>query len=63
MKKKERKLKLTAEDFTQKVSIDVKLYDGEDEGVTIDEFYSACVQLAYGMGYTSKSIKETFNTD
>ena len=63
MKKKERKLKLTAEDFTQKVSIDVKLYDEEDEGVTMDEFYSACVQLAYGMGYTSKSIKEFFTVE
>ena len=63
MKKKERKLKLTAEDFTQKVSIGVKLYDEEDEGVTIDEFHSACVQLAYGMGYTSKSIKEYFTVE
>lgn len=63
MKNKQRKLKLTAEDFTQKVSIDVKLYDEKDEGVTIDEFYSACVQLAYGMGYTSKSIKEYFTVE
>lgn len=63
MKKKERKLKLTAEDLTQKVSIDVKLWDGAAEEVTIDEFYYACVQLAHGMGYASKLIKETFNTD
>jgi hypothetical protein len=60
MNKKERKLKITAEDFTQKVSINVKLYDREDEGVTIDEFYSACVQLAYGMGYTKETIKKYF---
>ena len=63
MKKKERKLKLTAEDFTQKVSIGVKPYDAKDEAVTMDEFYSACVQLAYGMGYTSKSIKEYFTVE
>ena len=60
MKNKERKLKITAEDFTQKVSIDVKLYDRKDEGVTMDEFYSACVQLAYGMGYTKETIKQYF---
>jgi hypothetical protein len=60
MKNKERKLKLTAEDFSQKVSINVKLYDGEDDAVTIDEFYSACVQLAYGMGYHKETIKQYF---
>ncbi len=60
MKNKERKLKLTAEDFSQKVSINVKLYDEEDEFVKMDEFYSACVQLAYGMGYHKETIKQYF---
>jgi hypothetical protein len=60
MKNTERKFKITAEDFTQKVSIDVKLYDEKEEGVTMDEFYSVCVQLAYGMGYTKETIKQYF---
>ena len=60
MNKKERKLKMTAEDCVQKVSIAVKLYDEEEEYVTIDEFYSACVQLAYGMGYHKETIKQYF---
>ena len=60
MNKKERKFKITAEDFSQKVSIDLKLYDEEDESITMDEFYSARVQLAYGMGYTKETIKQYF---
>ena len=60
MNKKERKLKMTAEDCCQKVLIEVKLYDDEDESVTMDEFYSACMQLAYAMGYHKETIKEYF---
>jgi len=60
MKQKERKLKITAEDFSQKVSIAVKLYDDEDEFVKMDEFYSACMQLAYAMGYHKETIKQYF---
>mgnify|MGYP001133933088 CR=1 FL=1 len=60
MKNKEKKLKLTAEDCVQKVSINVKIYAEEDEFVEIDEFYSACVQLAYGMGYQKETIKKYF---
>lgn len=63
MKNKERKLKLTAEDYNEKVSLQVKLNDGDDEGVTIEEFYYACMQLAYGMGYADKSIKTMFKDE
>lgn len=60
MNKKERKFKITAEDLSQKVSIAVKLYDDEDEFVKMDEFYSACMQLAYAMGYHKATIKQYF---
>jgi hypothetical protein len=63
MKNKERKLKLTAEDYNEKVSLQVKLNDGDDESVTIEEFYYACMQLACGMGYSYKSIKTMFKDE
>lgn len=63
MKKKEIRLKITAEDYGQKVSINLKICDGEDYEVTMYEFYSACEQLAYAMGYSKEVIKKYFTTE
>lgn len=63
MKKKQRKLKLTAEDITQKVSIDVKMCHEDDEASTMEEFYISCEQLAYAIGYSKKAIKKYFTTE
>ncbi len=63
MKNKQRKLKLTAEDITQKVLIDVKMCHEEDEAPTMEDFYYSCEQLAYAMGYSKKAIKKYFTTE
>ena len=60
---KKSKLKLTAEDCNEKVSIAIKIMIDEDSGVTLKEFYHACIQLAYGSGYTAESIREYFKYD